>query len=541
MIGRRLIQLTAATTMLAFVVALAAAYAPAQGTPKAPVGVAAAPPASPASHGQAGMEGTSPPATPIPTQQELIQAVVAQLNARAVPPKQEIGESGDEGEAPEQAAITIFGAEGGPCSVDVALVAADSAVNTADVSGELLGDARIASVTTINTVAVTPTTAELRAFDAVLVWTNSTPLDNVALGDNLADYTDAGGGVVLGMFAMQASLATRIIGGRFLTDDYYCIESTIAGSITGAATLGVVDVLGSPMMAGVGSFNGGTLAFRPSGALHPLATRIAAWSTGENLVASRNDLSGRRVDLGFFPVSSAASGGSWVTNGDRLMANALAYVGGCPNVGSTGCAPSRFAQTPFNPLDTGRNSGTPASANTQQIADSFSVAGGATIEHITLWGLYIFNNDVPLSQRFTVNIHANTAGNPGAIIYTATVTVTPEYTGSVNTAFVTNPARIYRFSVDLPTPFVAAPGVTYWLSPLGDNPGIVWAWQFVSDAVGTFRSRANPAAAWGTFTGNLAFQLCGRCDCACSGDVDGDGDVDVDDLIAVILGFGACP
>ena len=52
------------------------------------------------------------------------------------------------------------------------------------------------SVTLIDVRYVTPTLDELAVFDAMLVWSNY-PFENAAdLGDNLADYVDAGGGVV---------------------------------------------------------------------------------------------------------------------------------------------------------------------------------------------------------------------------------------------------------------------------------------------------------------------------------------------------------
>lgn len=47
----------------------------------------------------------------------------------------------------------------------------------------------------------TPTLAQLTPYDAVLVYTNNPPADPVAAGNVLADYVDAGGGVVLATYA----------------------------------------------------------------------------------------------------------------------------------------------------------------------------------------------------------------------------------------------------------------------------------------------------------------------------------------------------
>jgi hypothetical protein len=148
----------------------------------------------------------------------------------------------------------------------------------------------------------------------------------VVLGDNLADYVDSGGGVVLTMFALRASLNTRTIEGRFLTDNYYCIAQSVGASTTGQATLGTIHVPASPLVAGVNTFNGGTSSFRTPAPLTPNATRIADWSTGQILIAERIDLGGGRVDLGFFAVSQLGSAASWLvtTDGAIILRNAVA-------------------------------------------------------------------------------------------------------------------------------------------------------------------------------------------------------------------------
>jgi hypothetical protein len=77
----------------------------------------------------------------------------------------------------------------------------------------------------------------------------------------------------------------------------------------------------------VGSFNGGSLSFRPSGtALTAGATLVASWSDGTPLVAVGPKIN--RADLGFYPPSADAESGCWdpSTDGVKLMANALLYV-----------------------------------------------------------------------------------------------------------------------------------------------------------------------------------------------------------------------
>jgi hypothetical protein len=473
------------------------------------------------------------------TKSERIAQVVAELNARAVEPKVQPGsnlgggrEIGPRGPAAWTVVNEARGIAG--CSVDVAMVHSGVFGWATDVYNKVIADPRISSITMIDAGIVTPDFGELLAFDSVMCWSLFDFANDTAIGDALAAYVDAGGGVVLAEFAIHGT-DTSTVAGRFASDNYYCIERTVGSSVDGAASLGTVHVPVSPLMEGVGSFNGGGGRYRPAGALHPNATRIASWNTGEILVATRFDLAGRRVDLGFFPPSSTAQSDFWdaATDGDLLMANALVYAGGCPNVGLDGCEPSLFVQVPTPGLQT-RNSNTKSNAfTTQQFTDDFVLPSGGTVHRITLWAAY--TEEVTQEQRLVINIHNSLSGVPHQIIYTVVVTVAPQYTG--DTTYGTLNLRLYRFTVDLPTPFTASPGATYWLSPLGDINSVRWSWQ-ISVGLGTCAFRSAEVNPWSIVAGSMAFELCGVCDCNCPGDADFDGDVDLDDLQLLLFFFG---
>jgi hypothetical protein len=66
----------------------------------------------------------------------------------------------------------------------------------------------------------TPSVSELSAYDCVMVWANYAFADNVTYGNNLADYVDAGGSVVLGAFCAYTS--GNFLSGRIMTDAAYC-------------------------------------------------------------------------------------------------------------------------------------------------------------------------------------------------------------------------------------------------------------------------------------------------------------------------------
>jgi len=233
-----------------------------------------------------------------------------------------------------------------PAQIDVAICAA-AAPSVADcpftdVRAKLLATGHFNSVGIINVTLTTPTLAQLQAYDAVICWTRTTPQYTDGWGDVLADYVDAGGGVVVAVFANSSTTTNRWIGGRWQTGYEVILDQT--GTTSGSASLGTVHVPSHPVMSGVSAFDGGDSSFRPTGtALWSGSTLIASWSDGKVLVAE--GANPRRVDLGFHPPSSACTATWWdeATDGAVLMANALLYVAGvnvCNGNVSDLCDPS---------------------------------------------------------------------------------------------------------------------------------------------------------------------------------------------------------
>ncbi len=433
---------------------------------------------------------------PVPPQQSRIEAAINSMRARAVYTNPgEIGETGEWIPTPTESVLfasngTDFGA-----SLDVALLAADTAANATAVSNVIIADPRVNSVTSILTTAVTPTAAEMSAFDVVMVWTNSTPLSNVTLGDNLATYIDSGGGCVLTMFAIRASIATRTIGGRFLTDNYYCIAQSVGASTTGAATLNIA-LQSSELVDGVNLFNAGTSGFRTPALPLPNAVVAANWSTSETLIAHRDDLNGGRVDLNFF----CLPGTGWdpASDGRMVMVNALSMASK-QNLWHT-----LASQTPFNPTGGYRNSNMPgiSAFSDQQWADDFTLAQGGIVTDLRLWAVYTNGSGTseppPALQDMTVRFFADNAGQPGTLVGTSTGQVlTFRDTGVDNTSAPSVPRRVYEYRVSLFAPFVADPGVKYWISPLGNTAGKTWSWVSATNS-GTSAFRVGDAGAWAT-------------------------------------------
>lgn len=226
--------------------------------------------------------------------------------------------------------VALGTAQAAAAQLRVALVAAEASntsCNFTDPQTRLMATNLFSAVDIINTTAAgggTPTLATLLTYDSVMVWTNSTPASNVALGDVLADYVDAGGGVVVTVYANSTTTAGRNLAGRWQSGYEVILDQSGNGS--GANhTLGTVHLPQHPIMAGVTSFTCANIGSRPNGtALEVGATLIAEWSNGKVLVAQ--GANPQRIDLGFFPINTSCSTVGYATGGETLMANALVFA-----------------------------------------------------------------------------------------------------------------------------------------------------------------------------------------------------------------------
>lgn len=210
------------------------------------------------------------------------------------------------------------------CKPYVACVAADTSL-LADPVAKLAASRRFSGVLPFNAAVFTPPGSMLRPFNAVLTWSNNSYNDTTAMGNNLADFVDAGAGVVTAMFA-NVSFSTPQ--GRWPTQGYEVVPSPLPGLINGPqAFLGAAVEPANPINTFVRKFDGGTSSFRPSS--NPLlrGREVLRWSDGRMLASVHNFR--KRVDLGMYPASSGGGAGNVIwnqrTDGTWLMANALEY------------------------------------------------------------------------------------------------------------------------------------------------------------------------------------------------------------------------
>jgi hypothetical protein len=203
-----------------------------------------------------------------------------------------------------------------------------------DVQTKILGAGQLPKVDA-SLVAVAnpiPALTELRRYESVLVYSDATFSNNTNMGNNLADYVDLGGGVVLNTFVFATS-GGYSIQGRLATGGY--LPLTTASTSTGNGLTMVKDNAVHPIFTGVSTLNGGTSSYH-NGSIStaPGATLLAHWTDNQPLVAVKDVTLGRTTGLNFYPPSSDARSDMWLagTDGARLMANALLYAGKVPPV-----------------------------------------------------------------------------------------------------------------------------------------------------------------------------------------------------------------
>ena len=165
------------------------------------------------------------------------------------------------------------------------------------------------SVTSVDVENSTPTLATLENYRAVLVWSDTYFSNPSSLGDVLADYVDAGGGVVLAWAAdsLGGNIAPT---GRWTSGGYspYAYDNS---PTAGNATIGQVLVPSSPLLSGVSDFNIGSGGFAAEVSLAAGATDIADLTSGYSLVAEKTGFAGKSVALNFYPPSGNVNSRSW--------------------------------------------------------------------------------------------------------------------------------------------------------------------------------------------------------------------------------------
>lgn len=196
-----------------------------------------------------------------------------------------------------------------------------------DVKSKLDGTGYFSQTDVINVRESTPTLAQMQQYDAVIVYSDGCFQNSTVLGNNLADYVDSGGGVVVATFAFYDSDTCLAASGRLSSGGY--LPFTRGSYTSGSELFMVKDDASHPILNGVNTFSGGTASYHNSPiSLASGATLIAHWTNGQPLVGTKITGGNRVVGLNFYPPSSDIRSDFWRSNTDgaKLMGNALLWA-----------------------------------------------------------------------------------------------------------------------------------------------------------------------------------------------------------------------
>ncbi|HEX9918585.1 MAG TPA: Calx-beta domain-containing protein, partial [Pyrinomonadaceae bacterium] len=169
-----------------------------------------------------------------------------------------------------------------------------------------------------------PTLSGLQRYDAVLYFVDHTteefPASPALVGDALADYVDAGGGVVIGSRSWDTTAPSDGLQGRIMTSTY-SPYNTPAPSGNGGHLIKLQPrhpILGGVLALGAPDF------FTFNLTLTAGAERIANWASGTPAVATKQPPAGRVVGLNLYPPlgDDSVTG----TDGPRLLANSVLWA-----------------------------------------------------------------------------------------------------------------------------------------------------------------------------------------------------------------------
>jgi elongation factor P hydroxylase len=204
----------------------------------------------------------------------------------------------------------------------VLIVYADTDGAPTQLRSQILAEPGVTAVDLFDAFSGTPTLGVLQQYNIVVPFSNSTFQDPITLGNNLADYVDAGGIVVQYGFSHYGPGQAYGINGRWVSGDYNPYNYSTNLVIRTPFTLGAFNA-GHPLMAGVTTLNGDdqNVVMLAAG-----ATQVAAASNGNSLVAFR-PVSGGHITVGVtaFVGADSTQSGHW----GKVIVNAGTWLLTC--------------------------------------------------------------------------------------------------------------------------------------------------------------------------------------------------------------------
>ena len=188
-----------------------------------------------------------------------------------------------------------------------------------DVRLRLQASGSFAAVDFVDCRLSTPSLAQLKMYEAVFVYASTTYSDRTALGNVLADYVDAGGGVVQSGYAFYS--ASYALAGRWSTESYDCITTAMSNFNQTTTTAMPTD----PNSLVVKGITGWTVSTHGQGAVK--GNGKALWSYQDATIAvCRTQIKGReRIDINLLPSTTKELGPNDL---QKLFTQATLWVSG---------------------------------------------------------------------------------------------------------------------------------------------------------------------------------------------------------------------
>jgi hypothetical protein len=192
-----------------------------------------------------------------------------------------------------------------------------------EVAELLRGTGSFSQVDVRSTTIGTPSVSQLGLYTGVLVWSSSPLFNATALGDNLADYWDAGGRVVATVFFNFSPNSQ--LSGKWASGTYNLLSQAGIDSSTQETGNGIINNASSPLVAGVALL---TSSIKSTGTEINNGVVVAQWGSGAPLIVHAVKNGNRNmVALNMFPTSSRRGISFWSINTDgvAVMRNALLF------------------------------------------------------------------------------------------------------------------------------------------------------------------------------------------------------------------------
>lgn len=148
-----------------------------------------------------------------------------------------------------------------------------------------------------------------------------------------------------------------------------------------------------------------------------------------------------------------------------------------------------------------------------QTFDNFTLGQGARINNVT-WRGFIYDGDgnapapEPITTTWQIGFYADDgAAMPDAdpALYLVNLAAADvDVTFLADDTFAGDGVKVYEWSADLPTDFLAAAGVRYWFSPVSLQPAFtpLFAWSAATPTAGLSYQRQYVNGAWGDLMAN---------------------------------------